>query len=332
MKKYSFIFAIFCLLLGGCKKNAEINYEKASFQLLNGDLLTTMPGKLIVMDRYLVWEDPFSRDYFVHVHDKTSGDTIGSMGKVGEGPDEFITGGINFTCIDNCFFSTDANGNTKGYLSVDSLVLQKRTFIPLSVEEEAMRPVLWELEKNVFVGMTDNGVNDYLKANIYGTESTFGVYPIREVKQHLGGDKAYDAASGFYVCSSYDIPYLALYKKEQNSFKLQWEFHPNVKMYEVVDDKIIFDRKIKGIRGICMSKDYIVALQRDQSRDPMDESTVGRDASKCPRTVYLYDYDGRLVKIVDLGMPVMRIAADRRDNTLYAIGVNPDFSLVKYEL
>lgn len=49
----------------------------------------------------------------------------------------------------------------------------------------------------------------------------------------------------------------------------------------------------------------------------MDETTVGRDASKCPHTVFLYDYEGHLIKIVDLGMPIMRIAADRTSNVLY---------------
>ena len=48
--------------------------------------------------------------------------------------------------------------------------------------------------------------------------------------------------------------------------------------------------------------------------------------------IFLYDYDGNLVKIVDLGIPVMRIASEEQSNTLYAIGVNPDFVLVKYEL
>lgn len=51
-----------------------------------------------------------------------------------------------------------------------------------------------------------------------------------------------------------------------------------------------------------------------------------------PRTVFVYDYDGKLLKIVNLGMPVMRIAADGRSNALYVIGVNPDFALAKYDL
>lgn len=65
------------------------------------------------------------------------------------------------------------------------------------------------------------------------------------------------------VCFStllYSIPYLALYKKIGNTFVLQWEVHPDIKTYEISADKIIFDRKIQGIRGVCMSKDFIITL------------------------------------------------------------------------
>ena len=48
---------------------------------------------------------PFLRaTNFVHVHEKETGRKVGVMGKVGEGPREFITGGINGSCIDNRFF------------------------------------------------------------------------------------------------------------------------------------------------------------------------------------------------------------------------------------
>lgn len=77
---------------------------------------------------------------------------------------------------------------------------------------------------------------------------------------------------------------------------------------------------------------YIITLERDRETDPMDETTVRRDISKCPRTVFLYDYTGRLLKIVDVGMPIMRIAANRNSNVLYMIGGNPDYVLAKCEL
>lgn len=121
--------------------------------------------------------------------------------------------------------------------------------------------------------------------------------------------------------------------KENFTFVLQWERKANKeKNYTIADDKIIFDRKIVGAYDVCMSKDYIITLERDREKEPVDESTVGRNISKCPHTLFLYDYDGNLLKIVDIGMPAIRIVANRKSNTLYAIGVDPDYVLAKYEL
>lgn len=330
MKKSTAFSFLFFLLLG-CK-SGNVQYEEISYKLLDDDIMTTMPGSLIVTSDYLVWTDPFARDYFVHVHDKETGKKIGVMGKVGEGPQEFITGGINQIAIDNRFFADDANGKTKGFLSLDSLILNKETFVPLSDSEQLSRPVMTELAKDLFVGITENGDKDYFKANIQGQNSTFGVYPVSEVRQHVGGNMAYNPEKKSLVYASFNFPYLVLYQKTGNTFSLLWERKSNGNEYEVVDDQIIFDRTIGGIHEVCMSKDYIITLERDRDRDPIDGSTVGRDVSKCPHTVFLYDYDGNLVKIVDLGIPVMRIAADCQDNVLYAIGADPDYILVKYEL
>lgn len=328
-KSISFSFLFFLLL--GCK-SGNVQYEEISYKLLDDDIMTTMPGSLIVTSDYLVWTDPFARDYFVHVHDKETGKKIGVMGKVGEGPQEFITGGISQIAIDNRFFADDANGKTKGFLSLDSLILNKETFVPLSDSEQLSRPVMTELAKDLFVGIAEDGDKDYFKINVEGDVSTFGRYPISEVKQHIGGNFAYNSEKNLLAFASFNFPYLVLYQKTGNTFSLLWERKSNGNEYEVVDDQIIFDRTIGGIHEVCMSKDYIITLERDRDRDPIDESTVGRDVSKCPHTVFLYDYDGNLVKIVDLGIPVMRIAAGCRDNVLYAIGADPDYIMVKYEL
>ena len=204
MKKKCYFF-IFIFFLFGCKsKNTQ--YERKSYTLLDNEIMTTMPGSLIVAGDYLVWEDPFARDYFVHVHDKETGKKIGVMGKVGEGPQEFITGGICPMAIDNRFFADDANGKTKGVLSLDSLILNKETFVPLSDSEQLSRPVMTELAKDLFVGITEDGDKDYFKVNIQGQNSTFGVYPVSEVRQHVGGNMAYNPEKKSLVYASFNFP------------------------------------------------------------------------------------------------------------------------------
>lgn len=79
-------------------------------------------------------------------------------------------------------------------------------------------------------------------------------------------------------------------------------------------------------------KDYIAIIQRDYEIDKTDESTVGMNFDKLPKTVFLYDYEGKLKRIIDLGIPLIRIAGDTESNTLFAIGVDPELVLIKSEL
>ena len=83
---------------------------------------------------------------------------------------------------------------------------------------------------------------------------------------------------------------------------------------------------------MTLSKDYVITIQRDYENDKTDESSVGMDFNKLPKTLFLYDYSGNLKRIVDVGIPVFRVGSNTKDNTVYALGVNPDFMIVKIEL
>ena len=326
------LYGLFLTVLFGCQsKPTEVVREKATYQILDDEIMTRMPGSMAVAGDYLVWHDPFASDYFVNVHDAATGKLLGKMGKVGQGPFEFVTGDLSPCYVDNKFFATDVNGNTRGFLSIDSLLAGKEAFIPMSAEEKEKRPKMMELQKNVFVSLTEDEEEHHFKANIYGKESTFGNYPVKEVRQHIGTYLAYDSISGMLACCSFSVPYLALYQKEGDSFKLRWEKEPEMG-YEISRGRIVTDRSIGGVTGLSLCKDYIVSLHRDWENERLDKSVTGLDERQIPHLVYLYDYKGNLVKVVDLGMRVLRIASDRRSNTLYALGLNPDYMLVKYEL
>ena len=326
------IGGIFLLLfLFSCSPHT-VEPARVSMQphVLSNEIFTTMPGDLLMSEGYLIWSDPFAHDFFIHVHDASTGKEIGTMGKIGEGPQEFVSPMVSRFSIDRQIFAQDANGNTVGYLSLDSLLLQRPPFVELSEFEKSLD--MGKIDKGVYMANTEDGDVDYFRLNVNGKESTFGVYPVRDVKQHVGGYKAYNPKTGRLVYVSFNFPYIALYKRDGNTFQLQWEQKSEKETYDIVDGRLVFDRTIMGAGDVCMSKDYIITLERDREVDPMDESTVGRNASKCPRTVFLRDYDGNLLRIIDLGMPTMRITADPETNVLYAIGVNPEFTLAKYDL
>ena len=178
-------------------------------QVMNDSLLTTMPGDLLLIDDYLVWSDPFSDNKFLHVHRSSDGKYIGSMGQKGEGPQEFVSPLINRFSINRCIAAHDANGKTRGYLSIDSLIVGKEPFMSLSDFDRNIR--MAKLDEQLYLTETENGENDYFKVSSNGKKSTFGVYPIREVKHHMGTYKTYDKDRGLLAFGPFNFSYLALY-------------------------------------------------------------------------------------------------------------------------
>jgi hypothetical protein len=129
------------------------------------------------------------------------------------------------------------------------------------------------------------------------------------------------------------LPYISVFEYTGTSFKLQGE-HRGFETVPSKGGKFQPDRTKNGVSDLTLSKDYIVCKQRDYEKDDMDESTVGMDVSKLPHTVFLYSYKNlKLEGIVDLGLPVLRIACSEDNNTLYAV-VSQDgqFKVARYEL
>jgi len=57
-----------------------------------------------------------------------------------------------------------------------------------------------------------------------------------------------------------------LYQQDEDKFPLVWEWRTDGDEYEIRNNEVIFDRRVKGVRGLCMSKDFIITLQRDRRK------------------------------------------------------------------
>ena len=104
--------------------------------------------------------------------------------------------------------------------------------------------------------------------------------------------------------------------------------------YNRIDDNYLTaDPNKKGIRGLTLSKDFIILQKRDYKSDNTNENEVNLNSfDKLPKTVFLYDYKGNLKHIVNLEKPILRIAANINDNMLYIITTNPEYIIMKYDL
>jgi hypothetical protein len=182
------------------------------------------------------------------------------------------------------------------------------------------------LDDNLYIGINNESENEPYSAYFNGMEKTFGVYLLPDRKQNFPSAILYNPDRKLLVTGCKAVNYFGCYKKDGNSFRLLWENREEY-TYSDNNNRVVFDRSRKGIYEMALTKDFIVTLQRDYKNDPTDELQVGRDVGKLPQTLFVYDYNGKLLKINNYNVPIVRIVGDIKTNTVYAIYADPDFKL-----
>lgn len=314
-------------------KNIERNFLEP--EIINDALLTKFPGNLLVNDKYAVLENPFSNDFFMQIYDINTGEMLGDAGKIGRGPLEFTTARIQFIHQDSVFVFDLNRENHAGFIPIKPIIKDNHEFKPLPnlINQDISNVCLIEKDKYIYFNpnfktpftLVENGIE----------KDSFGNTPIKKdiINRYnvFQGSIAYNPENKLLIYTTVFFKYMAIYKKANNIFELKNEII-DTKPGEIVGEKLIVDKKRKGISALALTKDYIVCHQRDYTSDDIDETTVGRDFTKIPKTVFLYDYNGELIKIVNLKYPIIRIAANIYSNNLYAVILNDEFQIVKYSL
>ena len=160
-----------------------------------------------------------------------------------------------------------------------------------------------------------------------------GICPIHEEIANgydvFQGNIGYNRQERRLVFSAMRFPYLAVYKWETQGWSLEKELKGKLE-YRLSENKMKLSEDMNGAMEMALTKDFIVLLQRDEQLEGKPVKPEGpRDMSMLPRSLFIYDYDLKLKKILNMQFPIVRICGDEKENTLYAIAVNDDFSMIK---
>ena len=338
MKKKFLLYSLCLLTLITCKSGStEIERLTLSpSSTIQDSLFTQLPGSLILCNNYLVWEDPFNPNYFLHVVDINAKKEIGTMGLIGRGPKEFITP-LSISSIGNKIFTYDLNQNKQAYYSIDSMLANKDPFIllpPLPIEDCLD---IVQIAEGEFISTHPQNEQLFQWIHQDSTVSFFGKSPIKEkLKDYYNsrqGTLFYNPYNQKLIYSASLFPYIALYEKEGNNLQLKWEKVSSKNFYEIKNGNIHFIEEAQVPHEIILTKDYIITLEKEENTPTPTKRTAGiRDLSQVPNTIFVYDYDFNLKKIIDMGMPILRIETKGNSNTIYAVGIDLDFCIVTYEI
>lgn len=338
MKQINFILFAFIatMLLSACKTKTQKEVERISVisELISDSLYTRMPGKLFKVGKYAIWEDPFGTDGFMHIIDTETKEEIATMGKKGQGPNEFNTPLIG-KGGDNTMYVFDLNSKKQALFSLHNLMSKKDYYIPLPDATDERVTYKMQLDDKSIVSVNPT------KSFLFKIEKNASVIEFGEPFTNKDIDNPYDIYQGAidfnknknrFVYTSYAFPYIEIYDMKESKPSLVFASEIPSDAYSIEGKKLRPNAQKNGALGLALLKDYIITIQRDYEVDKTDESTVDMDFEKLPTTLFLYNYKGELKKIVDIGVPIFRIAGDIESNELYAIGVDPEFVLMRCEL
>lgn len=345
MVKDFFIYTCLCvvLCLYSCKQKGVDNVERVSIplQVISEDMMTSMPGTLLVHEKEVIWIDAIS-DNSIHIVDKRSGEEIKTLYVKGDGPNEIITPDI-CRAPNRCISVFDSNGAKEITIFLDSLNVghsYKKEIRNFDKQMFGLRIIPITHNQKVFV--TPDSATPFLLLS-HSKIAPFGTYPLKEVKEISNkfdvfqGTAIYNPYSGILLHSIGQLSYVALYTWNGTQFILDEERNLSEVDYSLRNGNLIINRTPQHApTAVAMTKDYIVSIERDKQSSPMGikEKRINNDRpfSKAPHTVFVYDHDFNLIKIVDVNMPIIRIAANGDSNEVYLVGVNPEFCIAKLDL
>lgn len=313
----------------------SVERESISFDVVTDSLETRMPGTLMKVGNYLVWQDPFAKDRFMHVVDPQNGKEVGTLGDVGQGPEEFTTPAVSQT-FDNRVFVYDLNTRLQAFYSVDRLVNNQSPFTRYvdNTDLDATDKININDDQFIIIEPAEMKIFKYVNktdtiafgSQLIDGENIDNSYSINQ------GTIQYNPKRDKFVFASTSLPSLRIYSINKGNIIEEYQSTIPDNAYSIVGTRIKPEGRRSGSKDMSLTKDYIVTIQRDYEKDNTDESTVGMDFSKNATTLFLYDYKGVLKRIIDTGLPILRLAGDTENNTVYVVGVNPEFVIAKVEL
>ncbi len=331
------ILAFLILLFGSCsKQNNRLNDIEPIYVepiLISDSVMTNFPGSLLLVGDYLIWEDPFNYSAFLKVVDIRTGKQVAQVGQIGQGPKEFVTPSVHLLSADKVGV-TDMNTNKRAVFEIEKLLNKQEPFTYYKKNGLKGATIYREIEENKFVGLFPE--EQFLFKVIEQNRSiSFGKFPINE---HLDkrnrfnnfqGILAYNPENKRLIYCPFRFPYIISYKRSGERFV----HHKTLKIfdakYNFVNGELKFNERITLIGEMSITKDYIVVARPKEFKKDIDRFT---GSQKRPQTLYLYDYELNLQKIVDLKVPIYRLAGNENSNSVYAIVSNPEYSIVEVDL
>lgn len=319
-------------LFVSCNQNSS-NIERINVtpEIISNDLYIQRNCNLIRTKNHLYLGDIRAGEQFIKIYNSDGSFQTG-IGKIGNGPEEFTTPDI-IPYKDDDILVWNRYGRFNSAISQktsDGIGLKP---ISLPFVNENTASLQTDLDGN-FITYNPTGKNIITLYSKDGEEIVSAgklPYPqnISNINESYSGRIIYNPYNNTLLLALNMLPYAAVYKIEKNKITLLKEKELIKAEYLISDNTINIQEPGKDcFTEFCLTQDYIVSVLNDPDYQGSDHSQT----SPKRNTVGVYDYNLNLVKIVNINMPRLRLAALGKDNSFYSIVQNPEYSIVKVDL
>ena len=270
---------------------------------------------------------------------------IGSFGKIGNGPDEFLQPVLTYADGDE-FGINDINLSTLSVLKIK----EERNAVSAEILKKMKAP--YKRIKGEFtpkdVRFIKIGNQNYVSSlcasngqffTLFDSElqpiARFGDSPIKEdvstitMRSRMGGKTAVNNYSFYYAAT--DLPYLASYTLQNGKMKKDWELFYREPFYGVSNGDIKYSKENSTGPVIDMEVDdkYIYVLYLDQLLSEYDYTQTEKSLSN---TIFIFNHQGEKVARLNLDCRLSEMAIDAKRMKVFGIAEIPDVTLVEFKL
>lgn len=337
LKKYISLISLALCLYACSSVNQDVcRIENPDYAIVSDSLYTSMPGSLFVGDGYVLWTDPFADGDFLHILDKETGKELAAWGSIGGGSQEFYLPMISYSRPPYVQIF-DMNKNLQVRLNIERISADSL----LLTEEWSARTLdnctqRLQLDDDAFLSFFPDKPSPF-RLDKGNRADVFGKLPLEE-KVENGFDKyqgeiVYSDGRRSLLYSTYLFPYVALYEYKDDRLILKWE-KGEYESCHIKNGNLTLDRDVEpGMHAVALTKDYIVGVRRDKDVEgELPGNANGRDMRMLPQSLFVYNYDFELQKIINLKVPIVRLAGDDDTNEVCLLVADPEFRIIKLPL
>ncbi len=345
------IFVIMSVLIfQSCTKETIFNKfeieNKLNAEVLSANLSDVgFPNfGFIICKNSLVFADSKS-DFWIKIIDLETCKLIYELGKKGRGPNEvnFVYNLSNIPGSDNLFYINDAPNKQLLVFNIDSIISgKKRPSEKIILPKENMIRSIIPLKNKYFLSEDFNSKEyslalydkNFIKLSeglIYPQEIIESLKPLNTELWHAAFNpavKIQPAGRKFCTCLM-NTDFIEIFSFKGDKIETVFRTYSYLPDYRIsTPNRYSYSRIRGGILNCSVTDNYIYILAHNHS-----EILKPDDFKEGGYYIYVFDWVGTPVMILELDRPIFHFVVDNQDESLYAFTYGEiDLKLIKYDL